>query len=73
VSEYWYSSQDIFQLGGAYTFEKFYESAKEFCAMDWPTIQSEFNRGKWPLVEVYPFANLRIHLACIPNVLNQAG
>jgi Golgi apyrase len=64
VSEYWYSSQDIFELGGAYTYEKFYEAARLYCAKDWASIQSDYKRGKWPLVEVHnhPILTLsRIH------------
>jgi Golgi apyrase len=63
VSEYWYSSQDIFHLGGEYTYQTFYEAAREFCAKDWPTIQSEFKSGKYPLVE----NTRRLHSQCFKS------
>lgn len=38
VSEYWYSSEHVFGLGGAYNFEEFERAASDFCARDWDGI-----------------------------------
>jgi golgi apyrase len=38
VSEYWYSSEHVFGLGGAYNFEEFERAASEFCSRDWNDI-----------------------------------
>lgn len=35
VSEYWYSSEHIFGLGGAYDFVQFERAAQEFCGTPW--------------------------------------
>jgi Golgi nucleoside diphosphatase len=35
VSEYWYSSEHIFGLGGPYDFVQYERAASEFCARDW--------------------------------------
>ncbi|KIO34320.1 hypothetical protein M407DRAFT_218461 [Tulasnella calospora MUT 4182] len=38
ISEYWYSSQHVFGLGGAFDFEKYEKAAEEFCGKDWDAI-----------------------------------
>lgn len=38
VSEYWYSSEHIFGLGGAYDFSQYERAAVEFCGRDWEGI-----------------------------------
>ncbi|RKP37655.1 nucleoside phosphatase GDA1/CD39 [Dimargaris cristalligena] len=42
ISEYWYSSQDIFQLGGVWDFTTFERRASQFCSTPWDQIQREF-------------------------------
>ncbi|EIN07123.1 hypothetical protein PUNSTDRAFT_71457 [Punctularia strigosozonata HHB-11173 SS5] len=41
VSEYWYSSEHVFNLGGAYDFVQYERAASEFCAHDWQAIVKE--------------------------------
>ena len=38
VSEYWYSSEHIFGLGGAYDFVQYERAALDFCGKNWPDI-----------------------------------
>ena len=38
VSEYWYSSEHVFGLGGPYDFVQYERAAAKFCAQDWPTL-----------------------------------
>lgn len=38
VSEYWYSSEHIFGLGGVYDFVQYERAAAEFCGRDWDGI-----------------------------------
>ncbi|RPD66533.1 hypothetical protein L226DRAFT_500997 [Lentinus tigrinus ALCF2SS1-7] len=38
VSEYWYSSEQSFGLGGPYDFVEYERAASEFCAKDWTAI-----------------------------------
>lgn len=45
VSEYWYSSEHVFNLGGAWDFEEFEKKAGEFCGMDWEDIQEKWING----------------------------
>lgn len=46
VSEYWYSSEHIFGLGGAYDFVQYERAASEFCARDWSSIMQEHEESR---------------------------
>ncbi|TFK46631.1 hypothetical protein OE88DRAFT_1637822 [Heliocybe sulcata] len=41
VSEYWYSSEHVFGLGGAYDFVQYERAASDFCARDWDEVLRE--------------------------------
>ncbi|KAF8891379.1 nucleoside phosphatase family-domain-containing protein [Infundibulicybe gibba] len=46
VSEYWYSSEHIFGLGGAYDFVQYERAASKFCARDWDGIIAEHEQSR---------------------------
>ncbi|KAL9939415.1 hypothetical protein V8E36_001232 [Tilletia maclaganii] len=46
VSEYWYSSNDVFGLGGLYDFPKFQKAAEDFCATPWKDLSKSLKDGK---------------------------
>ncbi|KAG8874526.1 Golgi apyrase [Tulasnella sp. 331] len=48
ISEYWYSSQHVFGLGGAFDFEKYEKAAEAFCGRDWEDILKEHERNANP-------------------------
>lgn len=48
ISEYWYSSQHVFGLGGAFDFEKYEKAAEQFCGRDWETIVEQHKLGATP-------------------------
>lgn len=41
VAEYWYSSEHIFGLGGAYDYVQYERAASNFCSKDWADILKE--------------------------------
>ncbi|KAF5331036.1 hypothetical protein D9619_005267 [Psilocybe cf. subviscida] len=45
VSEYWYSSEHIFGLGGAYDFVEYERAASAFCSRDWADIMKEHEQS----------------------------
>lgn len=51
VSEYWYSSEHVFGLGGAYNFVEFEKAASNFCSREWDDIlrQHELLKSKGAL------------------------
>lgn len=46
VSEYWYSSEHVFGLGGPYDFVQYERAASQFCARDWDGIVKEHETSK---------------------------
>ncbi|PVV01110.1 hypothetical protein BB560_004484 [Smittium megazygosporum] len=42
VSEYWYASNDILQLGGLWDMFKFIKKARDFCSLDWNSAKSKY-------------------------------
>ncbi|KAG8772368.1 Golgi apyrase, partial [Serendipita sp. 397] len=46
VSEYWYSSEDIFGLGGAYDFVQYERAATDFCMQEWGKIRAHHDKLK---------------------------
>ena len=47
ISEFWYTPNDVFNLGGEYSFEKFSANVKEFCNTDWHTIEQKSDNGDY--------------------------
>ncbi|CCC71744.1 hypothetical protein NCAS_0I00760 [Naumovozyma castellii] len=47
VSEYWYTANDVFKLGGPYDFEKFNLNVERFCNTDWDTLKKNNHDGKY--------------------------
>ena len=44
VSEYWYSSHDVFDLGGAYDYTTYQQAAQKFCAEEWTTLEAKLSQ-----------------------------
>ncbi|OWB81396.1 hypothetical protein B5S33_g13 [[Candida] boidinii] len=47
VSEYWYTANDIFKMGGEYNFLQYEKSLKNFCETDWSKIENKFNNNEY--------------------------
>ncbi|KAI0672816.1 nucleoside phosphatase family-domain-containing protein [Trametes maxima] len=46
VSEYWYSTEQSFGLGGAYDVVQYERAASEFCSQDWPGVLKEHEAAR---------------------------
>ncbi|KIP08716.1 hypothetical protein PHLGIDRAFT_68805 [Phlebiopsis gigantea 11061_1 CR5-6] len=46
ISEYWYSSEHVFGLGGSYDVVQYERAASEFCARDWSHILQEHEESR---------------------------
>ncbi|KAG1728588.1 nucleoside phosphatase family-domain-containing protein [Suillus paluster] len=46
VSEYWYSSEHVFGLGGPYDYVQYERAATEFCGRDWSDIVNEHDLSR---------------------------
>lgn len=47
TSEYWYTANDIFNLGGTYNFEEFSTHVEEFCNTDWEVMKDNSEKGAY--------------------------
>ncbi|EHN02805.1 Ynd1p [Saccharomyces cerevisiae x Saccharomyces kudriavzevii VIN7] len=47
TSEYWYTANDVFKLGGEYSFDKFSKSVREFCNANWTQIMGNSKKGMY--------------------------
>ncbi|CAG8569963.1 13481_t:CDS:2, partial [Racocetra fulgida] len=45
ISEYWYTSHDIFDLGGKWDYKKFETKATEYCSSNWEKIISNYHKN----------------------------
>ncbi|KHJ42607.1 Vps53-like protein [Trichuris suis] len=52
MSEYWYSTNDVLNLSGAYDHEVFEKSASDFCNLNWTSIWTLFRHKKFPNADI---------------------
>jgi Golgi apyrase len=72
ISDYWYSTQDVWRMGGVYDFPQFEKKALEFCSRDWSEISRDFREGThWPGVELSRLEMQCFKAAWIVNVLHE--
>jgi Golgi apyrase len=72
ISDYWYSTQDVWKMGGVYDFVEFEKKAVEYCSRDWRDIAKEFREGNvWPGVEISRLEMQCFKAAWIVNVLHE--
>ena len=72
ISEYWYSTEDIWSLGGVYDFTTFEQSAIDYCSREWDSIVQDHSvaavGGKVP--DVHRLEMQCFKAAWIVNVLH---
>lgn len=47
VSEYWYTTNDVFDMGGEYDYAMYSAKVEQFCSRDWESIMIDLKREKW--------------------------
>ena len=50
VSEFWYTSHDVFELGGSYDASQMRKATREFCNSNWTDINEDYLAGNYPNV-----------------------
>lgn len=48
ISEYYYSAQDVFGLGGAYDYHTLSSAVEQYCTRDWSDILTDLQENKFP-------------------------
>jgi len=72
ISEYWYTSDNVFGLGGDYAYHDYQAAARKFCAQPWNSTVERFEKGLYPSVSALD----RLELQCfksawIVNILHE--
>lgn len=72
VSEFWYTTFDIFHLGGPYRYDILRDAAKTYCASTWENVTSRYNANEFSNIENVS----RLHEQCfkvsyIMNILHE--
>jgi Golgi apyrase len=74
ISEYWYSTQDVWSMGEVYDFIGFERNAMEYCSREWSDIMKDHSNGaaKWrSTVELSRLESQCFKAAWITNVLHE--
>ncbi|KAG0144101.1 hypothetical protein CROQUDRAFT_47800 [Cronartium quercuum f. sp. fusiforme G11] len=73
ISEYWYSTQEVWSLGGAYDFVEFEKHAISYCKRKWDDIVRDHKSGtRWPTtVEISRLQSQCFKAAWIINILHE--
>ncbi|PWZ01039.1 hypothetical protein BCV70DRAFT_88725 [Testicularia cyperi] len=73
VSEYWFSSHDVFGLGGVYDFVDFQKAAVEFCGKPWSDLKHHLEAGDLfgPAVELNRLQTQCFKAAWMVTVLHE--
>ena len=48
LSEFWYSTDDVFGIGGAYDADKFAGTADRYCRRPWSAVHAAWAAGRYP-------------------------
>ncbi|GFO40951.1 ectonucleoside triphosphate diphosphohydrolase 7 [Plakobranchus ocellatus] len=54
-SEFWYSTEDVFKMGGLYDYWTFQKKAKDFCSTPWNKLQGWYKDGNYPKADEHRF------------------
>ncbi|XP_071166808.1 ectonucleoside triphosphate diphosphohydrolase 7-like [Mytilus edulis] len=70
-SEFWYTMQDVFRIGGLYYSKRFEEEAKRFCSTNWMTLQSWYEQKLFPQADEKRFRQQCFKASWITTVLHE--
>lgn len=73
ISEYWYSTQDVWKMGNVYDFVAFEKNAEEYCSREWDDIMVDHKTGtKWHSgVELARLESQCFKAAWVTNILHE--
>lgn len=70
-SEFWYSMEDVYRMGGVYKFPTFEKKAMEFCSTSWTQLDAEYKEHKYPKADDHRFKYECIKSAWMSAVLHK--
>lgn len=71
ISEYWYTANDVFHMGGEYNFLQFNEKVKSFCESEWSEIQKNSEQGAYNNVPTSILIDACFKANWVINVLHE--
>uniref|UniRef100_A0A7S1AWF8 Uncharacterized protein n=1 Tax=Noctiluca scintillans TaxID=2966 RepID=A0A7S1AWF8_NOCSC len=48
MSEFWYTTDDVFNDGGPYQLDIFLQKSRQYCSTDWALLSQRYSRGGYP-------------------------
>lgn len=70
-SEFWYTMEDVFRIGGLYGSKKFEEEAKRFCSTNWITLLAWYEQKLYPQAEEKRFRQQCFKASWVSTVLHE--
>lgn len=70
-AEFWYSSNDVFRIGGKYRHKKIDDAASDFCKTPWAIHRRHYNMGLYPKADAYRFKYQCFKSAWMTTVLHK--
>ncbi|XP_052773371.1 ectonucleoside triphosphate diphosphohydrolase 7-like [Mya arenaria] len=70
-SEFWYTMEDVFRIGGLYESEIFETHAKDFCSKKWSFLQSQHKKDLYPKADAERFRMECFKSAWMTTVLHK--
>ncbi|ESO90324.1 hypothetical protein LOTGIDRAFT_123541 [Lottia gigantea] len=70
-SEFWYSTEDVFGIGGTYNHDKFQTESEEFCKTSWSKLQKRYKKKLYPKADNDRFSNQCFKGAWLATVLHE--
>ncbi|XP_070210624.1 ectonucleoside triphosphate diphosphohydrolase 7-like isoform X2 [Littorina saxatilis] len=70
-SEFWYTMEDVYRMGGSYKFKSFEKQAKEFCSTTWSQLEAWYQKHLYPKADDHRFKYECIKSAWLSVVLHK--
>ena len=70
-AEFWYSSNDVFRIGGKYRHKKIDNAAHDFCKTPWAVHRRHYNMGLYPKADEFRFRYQCFKSAWMTTVLHK--
>lgn len=71
ISEYWYTINDIFNLGGEYNYAEFSKQLKLFCEDNWSEILNNYNKNQYNGIKLEFLKNSCFKGVWVYNILHE--
>lgn len=71
VSEYWYTANDVFNMGGKYDFYQFSKKAEAFCGLEWEEVLQRHANGDYGQIPADYLQHACFKAAWVVSILHE--